>query len=129
MKKTILTVIVFCLALGAAWGAHYYRSGMGAAEVIRRLSGMRMALALYTLEHKTAPAAFEDILKDGKLEAAPGLKLPGHFGSSAVRNTPSFEVRDSGGWAYVNDPRDPRFGLIFIDCGHMDEKGRYWSEF
>ncbi|HAT72831.1 MAG TPA: hypothetical protein DCS63_08455 [Elusimicrobia bacterium] len=129
MNKTISAILAFCLALGAAWGARYYGSGMEAAEVIRKLSGLRMALAFYTLEHKTAPSAFEDVLRDGKLEAAPRLKLPGHFGSSAVRNTPSFEIRDSGGWAYVNDPRAPRFGLVFIDCWHPDEKGRYWSEF
>ncbi|OGR68510.1 MAG: hypothetical protein A2081_05825 [Elusimicrobia bacterium GWC2_61_19] len=129
MKKTVSAVLTVCLAFGAALSARYYLSGMNAAEVIRKLSGIRMALALYTLEHKTAPAAFEDLLREGKLEAAPAIKLRRHFRRAAVRNTATFEIKDSGAWAYVNSPKDPRFGLVYIDCAHMDEKGRYWSDF
>lgn len=125
-KKPVLAAAA---ALCAAWGGYYFLSGMKAPEVIRKLSGVRVAMALYALEHKAQPAAFEDALRDGKLEAAPRLKLPRHFGTAAVRNTPAQDIRDTGGWGYVNDPRNPRFGLVFIDCSHKDEKGRYWSEF
>jgi hypothetical protein len=38
-------------------------------------------------------------------------------------------VEDTGGWAYVNAPASPDFGLVFLDCSHSDEKGRRWSEF
>ena len=29
----------------------------------------------------------------------------------------------------MNEPGDPDFGLLYIDCAHKDEKGRFWSEF
>ena len=40
----------------------------------------------------------------------------------------SFEhvIKSEGG--YVNDPADPQFGVVYIDCTHKDEKGRFWSE-
>ena len=125
IKKTALAAA----ALLAAFAVAYCLYGMRAAAVIRKLSGMRMAVALYSLENKRPPAAFENTLASGKLEAAPYLKLSRHSGSSAVRNVPAFEVKDTGGWAYVNDPKDRNYGLVFIDCSHADEKGRFWSEF
>lgn len=126
MRKSVIPALALLLA---AWGGYYYRSGMKAPEVIRKLSGLRVALALYAAQHKAPPASFEDTIREGKLEAAPGLKLPRHFASAAVRNASAFEIKDTGAWAYVNNPRDPHFGLVFIDCAHADEKGRYWSEF
>ncbi len=104
-------------------------SGMTAGEAVRKLSGLRMALELYRMEYKAPPAAFGDLVRSGKLEQPPELKLSWHRGSSAVRNTPSMTITDTGGWAYVNDPKDPAFGLIYIDCTHRDERGRFWSEF
>ena len=129
MKKKTLLALAAAAALCAAWGGYYYRFGMEAPEVIRKLSGLRMAVALYKLEHKGLPGAFEDTVKEGALEAAPALKLPRHAGSSGVRGVSSFEIKDTGAWAYVNNRQDPDFGLVFIDCSHKDEKGRYWSEF
>jgi hypothetical protein len=129
MKNKILSALAAAAALSAAWGGCHYQSGMKAPEVIRKLSGLRMALALYALEHKTPPISFEETLREGKLETSPGLKLPRHFGSAAVRNAASFKIKDTGIWSYVNNPEDPDFGLLFIDCSHLDEKGRYWSEF
>ncbi len=115
----------------AAFGvfAHYLYSGMGAAEVVRKLAGLRLSLALYAQEHKCPPPAFEYTVRDGKLEAPPLLKLPRHFRASSVRNVSSLKITDSGTWAYVNNPKDADFGLLFIDCSHKDEKGRFWSDF
>lgn len=116
-------------ALAAAWGGYYFTSGMGAAEVIRRLSGMRISLELYRQEHRRLPGSFQETLTAGMLEEAPALKLPGHLRRSPVRDMPAMLIKDTGGWAYVNDPKDPAFGLLYIDCAHKDEKGRFWSEF
>lgn len=113
----------------AAAGVLYLRSGMGAAEALRRLSALRMAAELYRQEKGKFPPAFAETLRSGKLEAAPRLKLPGHFGSDEVRDVPSMRVTDSGGWAYVNAPADRDFGLVYMDCAHRDERGRFWSEF
>lgn len=102
---------------------------MKAPEVIRKLSGLRIAVALCGMEHKPPPADFSDLVRGGKMEGVPYLKLPRHLGSASVRSTPVQDIRDTGGWAYVNDPKDPHFGLVYIDCSHKDEKGRFWSEF
>jgi hypothetical protein len=128
-KKTILAAAAVLLALGGWWTGRILFGGMDAAEVIRKLSSLRLALALYGAEHKSPPADFADALTSGKLEAVPELKLRGHFYSSKVRNVPAMGITDSGDWAYVNDPKDKNFGLAYIDCSHKDEKGRYWSEF
>jgi len=129
MKKTILAALAAAgLLLAARWTAWFY-GGMETAEVLRKLSGLRVSLTLYTLEHGKKPASFADIIKSGNLEGAPKLKLARHFAATSVRDTNSFRIKDTGGWAYVNAPGDPSFGLLYIDCSHKDEKGRYWSEF
>ncbi len=126
MKKNL---ILAAAALLAAGGGYYISGGMGAAEVVRKLSGLRLSLELYSQEYKRLPASFGETLRAGTLEEAPALKLPGHLRRSSVKDTPSMLIRDSGGWAYVNDPKDRAFGLLYIDCSHKDERGRFWSEF
>lgn len=130
MRRRIIMIVLAAAAVaGAARGLLYLRGGMDAAEVVRKLSGIRLSLELYRQEHRKYPASFAETLRAGTLEAAPDLKLPGHFKSSEVRDTPSLAIKDSGGWAYVSDPRSPDFGLLYIDCSHRDEKSRFWSEF
>ena len=128
MKKKIFLTAALAAVLALARGLWY--GGMDAPEVIRKLSSLRLALALYGVEHKQAPPSdFAEVLASGKLEAVPELKLRRHFKSGKVRNMPAMKITDSGGWAYVNNPQDKDFGLAYIDCSHKDEKGRYWSEF
>ncbi|MDA8244775.1 MAG: hypothetical protein M0025_11745 [Elusimicrobia bacterium] len=118
------------LLLGAAGWWNYLRGGMGAAEAVRRLSGLRVAVELYRQQHAgRPPASFGETLRSGELESVPDLKLPGHPRRAGVRDTASAAVSDTGGWAYVNDPKSPDFGLVYIDCSHSDAKGRFWSEF
>ena len=126
MKKI---TILAAAALLSAWGFRYLSRGMEAAEVVRRLSGMRVSLELYRQQYKKLPASFAETLRAGTLEEAPALKLPGHLRKSKVLDTPAMVIKDTGGWAYVNGPGDPAFGLLYIDCAHKDEKGRFWSEF
>jgi len=128
--KRIMTIALGAAALlGAAWGLLYLRGGMDAAEAVRKLSGLRLSIELYRQEHKKLPASFADTLKAGTLEEAPVLKLPGHLKTAKVSDNPSMLIRDTGGWAYVNNPADPAFGLVYIDSSGKDEKGRFWSEF
>lgn len=129
MKSKILRALAATAALLAGLAGYHFARGMGAAEVVRKLSGMRVSLVLYRQEYKRLPASFGETLSGGTLEEAPRLKLSWHLAGSEVRDTPSMLITDSGGWAYVNDPKDPAFGLVYIDCSHKDEKGRYWSEF
>lgn len=126
-RKTFIAAAAACAAL--AGGLWYLAAGMEAAEVVRKLSGLRLSLAFYAREHKALPAAFEDTVRVGNLEAPPALKLPRHFRTSSVRNVDALRITDRGGWAYVNAPGDRNFGVLFIDCSHRDGKGRFWSEF
>lgn len=126
MKK--ITVLAAAALLSAA-ALFYLSRGMEAAEVVRRLSGLRISLELYRQQYKKLPPSFGETLRAGTLEEAPALKLPWHLKNSAVRDTPTMEIKDTGGWAYVNGPGEPAFGLLYIDCSHKDERGRFWSEF
>lgn len=116
-------------ALAAAALLYVRAAGTDPAGAIRRLSGLRLAAEFFRLSERRAPASFGEVLKAGKLEAVPRLKLPRHLPASKVRDVPALRITDSGGWAYVNAPASPDFGLVFIDCSHTDPKGRYWSEF
>lgn len=129
LKKVTLLAALAAALLAAGGGAAYLRSGMDSPEVLRKLAGLRVALELYSMERRAKPSDFADTVRAGQLEGAPSLKLPRHLPSSAVRNVPSFSVADTGSWAYVNEKSSPHFGLLFIDCSHRDERGRYWSEF
>ena len=128
MNKKILA-LAGAAALLAVWGEVHLSRGMDAAEVVKKLSGMRLSLELDRQEYKRLPASVKETLRAGTLEEAPGLKLSLHLKTSSVRDTPSMLIKDTGGWAYVNEPGDPDFGLLYIDCAHKDEKGRFWSEF
>lgn len=128
MKTKFIAWTAALTALTAALLALRFSSGMEPAEAIRKLSSLRMALTLYANESGRPPDSFAEVVSAGKLEAVPYLKLAWHRGSGAVRDAADRTLRDTGGWVYVNTP-GPDFGLVFIDCGHRDGKGRYWSEF
>jgi hypothetical protein len=38
-------------------------------------------------------------------------------------------VADEGGWGYVNNPADPEFGRVFVNCTHTDAKGVRWDHY
>ena len=129
MAKKLTFLLGAAGLAAAAGGVLYLRSGMGAAEAVRKLSALRIAVELYRMEKGKPPQSFAETVRSGKLEGVPRLKLPGHFPSSEVRDVPALRVADTGGWAYVNAPGDRDFGLVYLDCSHRDERGRYWSEF
>lgn len=129
MKRIFTIFLAAAALLASAWGLVYLRTGMDAPEAVRKLSGLRLSLELYRQANKKLPAAFADTIKSGALEGAPELKLPGHLKTAEVTDTPSMLIKDTGGWAYINNPADPAYGLVYIDCAHKDEKGRFWSEF
>lgn len=130
MTRRILLAAAAAAALAAGiWTYAHWRGGMEAAEVVRKLSGLRLSVELFRQERKSPPASFQETLRAGTLEEAPYLKLPRHLGTASVQDTPAMKITDSGGWAYITDPRSPDFGLVYIDCSHKDERGRFWSEF
>jgi hypothetical protein len=64
---------------------------------------------------------------DGRVDCLSGSTVPDHRRTNAVVQTAS--IGDSGRWLYHNDPSDPQFGQIQIDCLHMDTKGRPWATY
>ena len=128
-KKILLISGVAALGLAAFGAFNYMNYSMRSAEVIRKLSGMRVAAVLFRMSKGRPPSDIGEMIMNGTLEAAPKLKLRWHMASSKVRNASTLAVRDTGGWAYVNDPKSAGYGTFFIDCSHTDEKGRYWSWF
>lgn len=70
---------------------------------------------------------------DGKyLSSVPKAKpSPHHPYSNAVSvgSDPSSAITDTGGWAYVNDPKSPLWGSFFVNCTHTDSRGKVWSSY
>jgi hypothetical protein len=129
MKKASIIALAALAAGTAAATLRYLAGSMDAAEAVRRLAGMRVAVTLYRMAKGSAPADFGAVISGGQLEAPPQLKLKWHRASSKVRQTNELRAKDTGAWAYVNNPKSADFGTVFIDCTHKDERGRYWSEF
>lgn len=130
MKRALIILLGAAAVTMAVFSAHdlLFRT-MGAAEVIRKLQGLRMAVELFRQDKGRLPAGMNEVILNGTLEAVPELKLKRHTSSVKVRNTARMEILDTGRWSYVNEPGSPDFGTVFIDCSHKDEKGRFWSEF
>ena len=57
-------------------------------------------------------------------------KLYPHPPGGEVNYYPAAESRDSGKWAYVNEPASKDFGRFYIDCSHRDpDRGEPWSAY
>jgi len=57
-------------------------------------------------------------------------KLYPHPPGVGVEYYPEAESRDSGKWAYVNNPASADFGRFYIDCAHQDpDRGEPWSSY
>ena len=52
-----------------------------------------------------------------------------HPMSDAVEYYPAAADKDTGHWAYINDPKSPDYGRVTIDCTHTDHKGKVWSAY
>jgi len=38
------------------------------------------------------------------------------------------ESNDAGGWGYVNDPKSPEYGTVFVNCTHLNDTGKPWNK-
>ena len=98
------------------------------AEIRTALEGYKQAKGAYPAEAAEVEA----------MVSAPGrkelwdtrLKLYEHRSTKAINAYASAEARDTGNWAYVNDPASPDFGRFYIDCTHTDQyHGLAWSTY
>lgn len=132
MKKikiiAIISAIVFSVVSSILLHRNLTRE-MDFYDIIKNLTALRTAIQFHKLEVKTYPKDFNEIINSGRIEAVPEIKLKGHFRKNKVKNVQKFEIKNSGGWAYVANQSDKDFGLLYIDSNQKDAKGRLWSEF
>lgn len=95
---------------------------------------MRSALEDYRAKHHNAyPSRLEDLVPES-LARIPEISVGKHAATEVVDSFGAeicapggpdpARVKDSGHWGYVNDPKSPCWGGIFIDCTHKDADGR-----
>ena len=135
MKKTFSAVeivvasIVFLVLLGLTVPKftaliHKAREGSTKHNLVR----LRTAVAAYYGEHQGVyPTDDLSSLVPTYIEEIPLARVPG-FAPSAHVSTGSYEqaLTGEGGWAYVNDPSDPRFGDVFVNTQKEDSHGKAW---
>ena len=90
---------------------------------------MRSAIAAYYGEHQGMyPTDDLSSLVPAYIEKIPQVTVPGYAPTAHV-STGTFEeaYTKTGGWAYVNNPDDPRFGDIFVNVDEHDSYGKHWT--
>jgi hypothetical protein len=145
MRKWLI-VEVLVVALLVAPAAFHGRVAATETEDLKSTLGkIRAAMSIYygDMEGKY-PDKLEEVLSNPKyMRERPKIlavyaAVPGHgvmrvhtredmmkirnFGSSTYAD-------DRGGWGYVNDPRSPEYGLVFINCTHREiRKKMIWKD-
>lgn len=127
--EVIITVVVFALLVGLTVPkfvslVHKAREGSTKHQLVR----LRSAIAAYYGENQGVyPTDDLSSLVPKYIEAIPQANVPGYKLSSQV-SAGSYETAftKTGGWAYVNDPADPRFGDVFVNTDKEDSYGKAW---
>lgn len=130
MKKKIgiISLVILILSLSGFF-FFYLRKSMNPATVMRNLSGLRLSAEFFRSSHGRMPNNFEEVINAGNLEEIPKLKLKWHFAKRRINLRDGHKIKNTGSWAYVNNPKSPFFGTVFIDSDGKDNKDRYWSWF
>ncbi len=107
---------------------YWFSSSQSEAEIIRKMSSIRLCLTLYSInENKISLDPQKDLKKVGYLNEIPQIKLKWKFPSREIRLVDRLEIKNTGKWAYIKNAKDTNFGLFYIDSSAKDSKGRYWS--
>ena len=94
-----------------------------------KLVQMRSAIAAYYGEHQGVyPTDDLSSLVPAYIDKIPQVTVPGYAPTAHV-STGTYEqaFTKTGGWAYVNDPKDPRFGDVFVNVDQQDSYGKHWT--
>jgi len=127
--EILVTVVLFAVLLGVTVPkfislVHKAREGSTKHQLVR----LRSAIAAYYGEHQGVyPTDDLSSLVPAYIEAIPTVQVPGYAPSDRV-SAGSYETAftKTGGWAYVNDPSDPRFGDVFVNTDREDSYGKAW---
>ncbi len=136
MKKgfTLTEVIVMLVVLAFLLGftvpkfmilVHKAKEGRTKHQLVQ----MRSAIAAYYGEHQGMyPTDDLSCLVPAYIEKIPQVTVPGYAPTSHV-STGTYEeaFTKTGGWAYVNNPEDPRFGDVFVNVDEHDSYGKHWT--
>lgn len=136
MKKgfTVTEVVVMVVVLAVLLGLtipKFMTLSHKAAEgnTKHKLVQMRSAIAAYYGEHQGMyPTDDLSSLVPQYIEQIPPVRVPGYPPNAHV-STGTYEqaYTKTGGWAYVSDPQDPRFGDIFVNVDKHDSYGKHWT--
>jgi hypothetical protein len=122
-------LLVFCVWMRAV---DIVRGGACSVEdgSLGSLAAVRSALDVYRGEYGGYPTSLSALTAGGKyLKALPRVRIYGHERSDRpVTEYPSMTPHDTGTLGYVSEPRDPNFGVVFIDCTHT-HKDRPWNAY
>ena len=127
--EIVVAVVVFAVLLGVTvpkFVSLVYKAREGSTK--HQLIRLRSAIAAYYGEHQgTYPTDNLASLVPHYIEAIPTAQVPGYAPSNAV-SAGSYEnaFTKTGGWAYVSDPADPRFGDVFVNTDQEDSYGKAW---
>ncbi len=135
MKKgfTLMEIVVVVVVLACLIGftvpkfmtlMHKAQEGSTKHHLMR----VRSAIAAYYGENQGRyPTDDLSCLVPQFIEEIPQARVPGYTPSSKV-SVGSFEqaFTKTGGWAYVNDPADPRYGDFFVNSDKEDSYGKAW---
>ena len=130
ITEIVVVVIVLALLLGVTvpkFMTLLHKAQEGSTK--HKLVQVRSAIAAYYGEHQGMyPTDDLSSLVPAYIEKIPQVRVPGYAPSSHV-STGTFEESFSktGGWAYVSNPEDPRFGDFFVNVDGTDSYGKQWA--
>ena len=129
LLEILVTIVVFAVLLGLTIPkfvslVHKAKEGSTKHQLVR----LRSAIAAYYGENQGVyPTDNLDSLVPRYIEAIPQVKVPGLKPSNEVTfGTYENAFSKQGGWAYVSDPADPRFGDVFVNTDKEDSYGKAW---
>ena len=123
-------MLVFAVLLGLTVPkfstlVHKAREGSTKHQLVR----LRSAIAAYYGENQGMyPTDDLSSLVPRYIEAIPQADVPGFEPTNKVSSGSYEQAFDkTGGWAYVNDPTDPRYGDFFVNTDKEDSYGKAWN--
>lgn len=127
--EIVITVVIFAVLLGFTVPkfmalVHKAQEGKTKHQLVR----VRTAIAAYYGEHQGQyPTDDLASLVPTYIEKIPQATVPGHAPTAHVSNgTFDQAFTKTGGWAYVSDPADPRYGDFFVNLDEEDSYGKSW---
>lgn len=103
------------------------------------LGALRSALSIYYGDTEGRyPSTLSDLTVGGKyLTKIPRIKVASHAETDVVTTLREVadmaslktKLKDTGGWAYVADPKSSMFGTVVVDCTHVDSRAMAWFNY